>query len=222
MTAIADSDARRQRLFQMRDGAPGNGRGYSRLVRSLRLLLPLLAAGILVFTILFPSIDWRESVVPEGVDFEFSPRDAQQISMRTARLVGTDEAGRPYELAAVEARQGQDGDETVLLDRPAGQIELESGASLSMEAASGVFHRKEETIDLNGSVTVVHGRGYRFTSKSATLDLNAGRASGDDPIDGFGPEGEIHGQGFEILDKGRTVKILGESRLIFNKTPEQQ
>jgi len=221
MTATADSNARRDRLFQTRSGGSGSGRGYSRLVRSLRLLLPLLAAGILFFTMLFPTIDWRQSGLPDQDDLKLDPRDANQIRMRTARLVGTDEAGRAYEVSAVEARQGEDGTETVLLDRPAGRVTMEDGASLNMEAASGVFDRNAETIDLTGSVTVEHGLGYRFRSESATVDLNEGRASGNEPIDGFGPEGEIHGEGFEILDKGRTVKILGKSRLIVTKVPEQ-
>ncbi len=221
MTALADSNARRERLFQARGDGSDGGQGYSRLVRSLRLLLPLLAAALLVLTVLWPSIDWRKGVIPDDAELALNPNDAQEIRMRTARLVGTDEAGRPYELSAVEARQGDNGIDTVLLDQPAGKLELEDGAMLRMQATSGIFDRNEETLNLSGRVTVEHGRGYRFTSESATVDLNAGRALGNQPIDGTGPEGEIHGQGFEILDKGRTVKILGKSRLIVTKVPEQ-
>jgi lipopolysaccharide export system protein LptC len=221
MTAFTDSNARRDRLFQARGDGSDDGRGYSRLVRSLRLLLPLLAAALLVLAVLWPSIDLRKGVVPDESDLAVNPNDAQDIRMRAARLVGTDEAGRPYELSAVEARQGDDGIDTVLLDQPAGELQLEDGAMLHMQATSGVFDRNAETLDLSGTVTVEHGLGYRFTSESATVDLNAGRAVGNQPIDGSGPEGEIHGQGFEILDKGRTVKILGKSRLIVTKVPEQ-
>lgn len=220
MTAGTDSSARRDRLFQSRKSGSGDGRGYSRLVRSLRLLLPLLAAGILVFTMLFPTIDWRQAALPDKADLNLDPRDAYQIRMRTARLVGTDDSGRDYELSALEATQGKDGGETVLLDRPAGRVKLEDGIDVNMEAASGVFDRKSEMIDLSGTVTLKHGRGYTFRSESATVDLNEGRAIGNQPINGFGPEGEIHGEGFEILDKGRTVKILGKSRLIVTKVPE--
>lgn len=222
MSGFADPDARRDRIFQVAGRtARGEGRGYSRLVRSLRLILPLLAAGLLVLAMLWPSIDWRQASLPDNVKLELDPNDAKQIRMRAARLVGMDAEGRPYELSAEEARQGDDGINTVLLDKPAGRVVLKDGAKLSMEAASGVFDRKAEELNLSGTVTVEHGDGYSFHSESATVDMNGGRAVGNQPIHGNGPEGEIEGQGFEILDKGQTVKILGKSRLVITEVPEQ-
>ncbi|MCB9930674.1 MAG: LPS export ABC transporter periplasmic protein LptC [Alphaproteobacteria bacterium] len=223
MTAIADHNARRDRIFE--GGARrshAGGRGYSRLVRSLRLLLPLLAAGLLVLAVLWPSLDLRHAVLPDADSLKLDVNDAREVRMRTARLVGEDEQGQPYELSATEARQGDDGINTVLLDHPAGRIALQDGAKLDLEATKGVFDRKAKELDLSGDVTVHHGDGYRFESESASVDIDAGRAVGHQPIHGNGPEGEIQGEGFEILDKGRTVKILGKSRLLITEVPEQK
>jgi lipopolysaccharide export system protein LptC len=222
VTALADSIARRDRIFDT-DGrrTRSSGRGYSRVVRSLRLILPLLAAGLLVLAMLWPSFEWRPKALVNPSGLQLDANDARQVRMRTAHLVGADDLGRPYEVSAVEARQGDDGINTVLLDHPAGHIQLEDGARLSMKAAAGVFDRKAEQLNLTGAVTVDYGQGYTFLSESATIEMGAARAIGDQPIHGRGPEGEIEGEGFEILDKGRTVKILGKSRLVIKQVPEQ-
>jgi len=222
MTAVADVNARRDRIFrESRDYARAGGRGYSRMVRSLRLILPLLAGGVLALAILWPLFQNDSATFPGVSDLKLDAADAREVRMRSPRLVGVDDVGRPYELSAAEARQGDEGLNTVLLDRPAGEIVLEDGARLSMEAGSGVFNREAERLELSGSVKLEHGLGYTFQSPSATVDLHRARAEGDQPIRGSGPEGEIQGEGFEILDKGRTVKILGKSRLLITRVPEQ-
>ncbi len=221
MTSIVDNDARRERLFQTR-AAKGPGHGYSRLVRSLRLLLPLLAGALLVLAMIWPQLDWRNVVLSDDPETKIDIHDAQQLRMRNAKLVGVDEDNQPFKVSAVEARQGADGINTVLLNRPAGEIAMKDGAELTMQADSGLYNRKEDRLELSGAVTVTHGDGYRLQTESATVMMKSGRAIGNQLIDGYGPEGLIQGEGFEILDKGKTVRILGKSRLIFTPPPEQK
>ena len=134
MTSAADSSARRERLFQARDTAGRGGRGYSRFVRSLRLALPLLAGALLILTTIWPNVDWWNAIVPDGLNVTIDPRDAQQLRMDNARLVGSDENGQPFELSATEARQGPDGVDSIILQAPAGKIELKDGVHLKMQA----------------------------------------------------------------------------------------
>ena len=221
MTTATESSARRERLFEVPHKGRKGGRGYSRLVRSLRLVLPLLAAALLVLAIIWPSIDWWRAVVPDDLDNSVDLRDAQQLQMRNAKLVGSDDTGRPFELSAIEARQGEDGVNTVILVEPTGEIILEDGAHLKVRAAQGHFDRDAERLELTGSVIVEHGDGYHFESKSAVVNIGDGRAVGNDPIDGYGPEGALQGEGFEIIDKGRTVLVRGKSRLFVTNVPDQ-
>jgi lipopolysaccharide export system protein LptC len=221
MTSAIGNDARRERLFQVRS-ARGAGHGYSRLVRSLRLLLPLLAAGLLVLAMIWPQLDWRSVVLSDDVDTTIDINDAQQLRMRNAKLVGVDEDNQPFKISAAEARQGEDGINSVILDRPAGEIAMKDGTELTMQADNGLYNRNEDRLELSGSVTVTHGDGYRLQTESATVLMKSGRASGNQLIDGYGPEGLIQGEGFEIVDKGKTVRILGKSRLVFSPPPEQR
>ena len=144
MTSAADSSARRERLFQARDTAGRGGRGYSRFVRSLRLALPLLAGALLILTTIWPNVDWWNAIVPDGLNVTIDPRDAQQLRMDNARLVGSDENGQPFELSATEARQGPDGVDSIILQAPAGKIELKDGVHLKMQANEGQYDRKAE------------------------------------------------------------------------------
>jgi lipopolysaccharide export system protein LptC len=221
MTTIADNAARRERLFQTRT-ARSHGLGYSRFVRSLRLVLPLLAGALLVLAMIWPQLDWRKVVVADDAEIKIDVEDAQQLRMRNAKLVGTDEQNQPFTISAAEARQGDDGVNSVILDQPAGEIVLQDGAKLTMEAEAGHYDRQAERLDLTGTVIVTHGDGYRFQSQSATVLMDTGRAIGNQPIEGYGPEGLLTGEGFEIIDKGKTVKILGKSRLVVAAPPEQK
>jgi lipopolysaccharide export system protein LptC len=221
MTSLADNSARRERLFLTR-ASRSNGLGYSRLVRSLRLLLPLLACALLALAVIWPQLDWRQIVVADDSDVKIDINDAQELRMRNARLVGTDENNQPFNVSAKEARQGDDGVNSVILDHPSGELALQGGGQLTMQANSGHYDREAKRLELSGAVTVHHGDGYQFQSESATVSLDTGRAVGSQPIEGFGPQGLLKGEGFEILDKGKTVRILGKSRLIVTPPPEQK
>lgn len=222
MTAVTESEARRERLFETRGVYQSGWPGYSRLVRSLRLILPLLAAALLVLAMIWPSLDWKSVIVGDDLDISVDPRDVQELRMRSARLVGADETGQPYQVSATQARQGENGLDVVILDQPAGEIVLDDGATLTVSAERGHYNRNAESLELSGAVVVEHGNGYKFLSDSAVVDISDNRASGYEAVEGIGPEGRIEGEGFEILDKGRTVKILGKSRLTVTSVPEQQ
>ncbi len=72
-----------------------------------------------------------------------------------------------------------------------------------------------------GHVVVTHDLGYRLETELAVVDIPAARAYGDRPVSGTGPEGDLSGSGFEILDKGQTVKVLGRSKLIIKETSKK-
>jgi len=221
MTSVADNAARRERLFQTR-ASRSNGLGYSRFVRSLRLLLPLLACALLAMAIIWPQLDLRKIVIADDADVKIDINDAQELRMRNARLVGTDENNLPFNVSAIQAKQGEDGVNTIILDHPAGELALQDGGQLTMQANAGYFDREAKRLELSGAVTVQHGEGYRFQSESATVSLDTGRAVGSQPIEGYGPQGSLKGEGFEIIDRGKTVRILGKSRLIFTPPAEQK
>lgn len=221
MTASTADQHRLGRLVRTPGRQGGGGRRYSNLVRSLRLVLPLLAGGLLLLAIIWPQFDLGQSLDTSELQVSLKDINSQEIRMRAARLVGTDKEGRPFTVTAVEARQLAGLTGTVFLDQPTGRIEMADGVVVTFRADNGEYDRTEEHAVFRGNVVVTHGLGYEFQTETAHVDLREARAYGDVPVSGFGPEGTLHGSGFEILDRGETVRMLGRSRMVITDVPKQ-
>jgi len=184
-------------------------------------MLPLLAASLLLLALIWPQIDWRGSYTEESLPQSFSDVELRDIRMVRARLVGTDEQGRPFTVTADEVRQADGLMKHATFVRPRARLRLAEGRVIKLSADAGAYDREAEEIEFRGNVVVTHGLGYHFRTEKAIVDIEEGRAFGEAPVHGYGPEGTLQGSGFEILDKGQTVKILGRSRLLITEMPEQ-
>jgi lipopolysaccharide export system protein LptC len=198
-----------------------HGRQYSRLVRYLRLLLPLFAGALLLLAVIWPKLDFKNAIDSSSLQVSLNDVASQEVSMRSARLIGTDEEGRPFIVSAEEARQSDGMLSRVTLKHPSGQLQLADGTIVRMRAESGEYDRESEQAVFRGNVTVTHGQNYEIHTEIAYVDLHAGRAYGDAPVRGAGPEGKLQGSGFEILDRGATVRVLGKSHLLVTDVPKQ-
>lgn len=222
MTSPTPADERLDRL--VRDPRPRKrgGSRYSSLVRSLRVLLPLSAGALLLLAVIWPRLEFEGAFDVSGLPASLDDVNATEIRMIAARVVGTDEEGRPFTLRAEEAEQVDGLLNRILLRKPEAEILAEDGAIIQVSADAGEYTREGETMVFRGNVVLIHSLGYRIETELANIDIPAARAYGDRPVSGTGPNGALSGSGFEILDKGKTVKVLGRSKLILNEIPEKK
>ncbi len=184
-------------------------------MRFLRFLLPATGLALLSLLLLWPEL--------EGGEGRLSFRTNQAGVTATAQVraplyQGSDDERRPYTLTAELARQiegrGGPGAEVVALDAPRADITLGDGAWLLLEAASGEYDRGRNLLLLDGGVTLWHDGGTRFVSEAATIDLAAGTARGQRPVQATGPFGVITGEGFEMTDRGTALVFTGRARAV--------
>jgi len=83
-------------------------------------------------------------------------------------------------------------------------------------AETGVFHNEAKLLDLKGDVSVFHDGGTEMHTASARVDLAAGAASGDEPVDAQGPSGTIVSEGFRLYDRGARIVFTGKAHLRLN------
>lgn len=189
------------------------GEGYSRFVRSMKFLLPTVAALLVTLVVAWPQLDWdgRET---DPSEWKVKPEDAENLSMTEPRYVGSDDKDRPFVVTASGARQTAPEAERVALENPKGDITLSDGAWVAVTAREGTFDRESYKLDLSGGVELFHDEGYVLSSESAHVDLKAGTAYGEQAVTGHGPGGEISGEGFRVLDSGATVMLTGKSSML--------
>src|SRR3546814_11330805 len=86
----------------------------------------------------------------------------------------------------------------------------EGGTWMSLIAGAGIWHKRDEAVDLSEGVSVFHEEGHQLISNTARIDLGGGTAASDDPTSGQGPGGNIRGEGFRLYDRRSEERRVGK------------
>jgi len=185
---------------------------YSIFVGLMKILLPAMAAALILLVVAWPQLKLESSFRIGASDLSLA--DAESLTMVNPRFDGADAQNQPYRLTADLATQQPGNENLIDLDRPAGDITLDSGAWLALAARSGQYLRDRDILDLTGDVSLFHDRGFELRTQSAEIDLKHGTASGDEPVEGQGDAGVISSEGFRVLDHGERIVFTGKSHLV--------
>ena len=191
---------------------PGRIARRRRAIGAAKRLLPMAALALLATVVLWP---------------EFS-RWATQARMRAGRLAaemqtglltdpvyhGVDQRGRPYTVTAASAREVSA--DRVDLDMPKGDVTLDGGRWMMVQAHQGVYMQHLGNLDLSGDVQLYRDDGTTMTTHAANIDLKIGAAAGSDKVHAEGPFGTLDAQGFTMTDRGTAIQFAGPGRLVLN------
>lgn len=190
-----------------------NGLARRRLLITLtKWLLPLAALALLATIAIWPELD--RATEQARVAFRRVSGEVEGARLLDARYHGVDERGRPYTLTAATAQQMDP--ERINLTIPKGDITLENGSWLMVQAKQGVFMQHSNQLDLSREVTMYRDDGLTLTTASASVDLKNGAAASSDPTHAEGPFGTLDAQGFTVIDKGATVQFTGPAHVVLN------
>lgn len=187
---------------------PQVARFYSPFVRGAKVALPAAAAVLLLAVFAWPE---AEDILAPG----WEDGASAQVSMTNMEAFGWDE-DRPYSIRSAGVRRlGAEG-RRFLMDRPRAWIVLPDGAWLSGSSESGVVDWTERTVHLSGEVRLSHEAGYAIRTQAAFVNLTDKIATGDAPLEGSGNEGRFRAEGFQVLDGGNRIRLLGRSAIRFD------
>jgi lipopolysaccharide export system protein LptC len=187
--------------------------GYSRFVHAMKWLLPIMAGFLIVLISVWPYL--RAQDLRFRISFAAINADkAEDPSMVNPRYLGIDKDNQAYSVTADLARRLTGESLTVELEMPKADITLNDGTWLVLTADNGVFGRTQHTLDLAGAVNLFHDSGYEFRTTKARIELEKGVAKGDQTVVGQGPFGDLKAEGFELLEKGKTILFTGKSKMV--------
>ncbi len=182
------------------------------MIRAVKLVLPAIALALLSSLALWPELQ-RELGHARGVAQALGK--VQGAMVIGARYRSIDERGRPYTLTAATARKV--GENRVNLTDPKGDITLQNGTWLMVQARAGVYRQRDDALDLSRDVTLYRDDGTTMTTASAALDLKNGAAAGSEPVHAEGPFGRLDAAGgFTATDKGEQTLFAGPAHLLLN------
>jgi lipopolysaccharide export system protein LptC len=187
--------------------------GYSRFVHATKWLLPIVAGALIVLISVWPYL--RTQDLKFRISFAaFNAGEAEDPSMVNPRYLGIDKDNQAYSVTADLARRLTSEALNVELEMPKADITLNDGTWLVLTADTGMFERAQQTLDLTGAVNLFHDSGYEFRTTKARIELAKGVAKGDQAVLGQGPFGDLKAEGFELIDKGKTILFTGKSKMV--------
>lgn len=186
---------------------------HSRFVQWTKLGLASVAVVLIALVGILPQLRTRDGALPVGISTG-SNEDPESLHMVKPRYTGLDENSLPFEVTADLASQETAKSDLITLDNPKADMTMKDGSWMAFNATSGLYGQKSQLLDLSGSVNMFHDSGYEFTSTSARINLATGAGEGQEPTIGHGPSGEIEGEGFRFMERGKTIVFTGKSRLI--------
>jgi len=176
----------------------------------MRMLFPTAAVMLVAIVVIWSQ--WQTIKIGIKSLSLINPEEAKTLRMVKPRFSGTNEKAQPFMLTADEASRANPSADSILLTNPKGDITTNGGAWLALTAAHGNYAQMNKILHLGGGVDLFHDNGVHFTTATARIDLKSGTADGSDPVTGNGPSIAVIGQGFKVLNGGKTVIFTGKSK----------
>ena len=200
--------------FAVRRKAPG--KVYSRFVRWMRLVLPLLAAGVIGLLVAWPRVETTIEAIPKE---SVIPQEQQVGSneLLNPRFESRDKKDQPFTVTAARAIQSANDPKVVLLEKPVADITLNNGTWLAAEAQTGAYRQEEEKLMLEGHVRLFHDDGYELLTDKLQVNIKTQEAWSDRPVRVRGPAGTLDATG--LTANGIEGKLIfnGPATLVLNR-----
>ncbi len=189
-----------------------HARRHTRMVVTMRLALPALAAVLLACLALWTRFGGDSGLFRLTLD----PGHAEEFSsltMSNPHFEGVDQQQRPFSVSAQKAIQMDKTGDVMELEAPEADVTMDSGAWLAINADSGRFMRMAQKLDLDGAVSLFHDQGFELHTSDVRIDLAASSAHTDRPVQGQGPSGNMTAEGLDLFDGGKRIVLLGHAHL---------
>ena len=181
---------------------------YSLVIGWLKILLPLVALGILSTLFLVSQRPDREAAVRYG--------DVQELA-RGSRVgapafSGVTEEGAIFSVRAREARADPDDPGRLVAEDLTADVEYAPGVAATVVAGTGAFDPATDRLDLRAGVRIATSSGYHLESDRLEMSLDTVEMVSPGQVEAAGPLGEISAGGMRL-----SRSPSGEHNLDFNE-----
>ncbi len=184
---------------------------YSRVVAGMKVLLPLLALGLLSTLFLISrTVDPSKSVPVAQVDVE---KRAQDMGASNPSFAGVTDTGDEIRFNADIARPGRDVDGPITADVVTAQIRLAADTIVDITARTAEFNHRAMQAQLRGNVRIKTSTGYVIDTQRLDTDLDALNATAPGGVTATGPLGDLRA-GQMVL---RNANGNGAAELLFTE-----
>ncbi len=184
---------------------------YTAVIRSLRLILPLVA---LILTAIV--VTWDEGVRVEPLKKEELIPQQENIQNELLKPVfnSVDDKNQPYSVTADRAVQSRGNPDLVELTNPLANLAMNDGTKLDGQAKLGLYEQKTQKLNLEGDVKIAHSNGYTLSTQELRIDIATQKAWSGQNVRVEGPDGSIDATGLEGDTNGGALIFTGPAKVI--------
>ena len=163
-----------------RDRAFRAARRHTRVVRSLRLLLP--AAAVMAFAAFSGKLLIDSWLRPAGITLGPVRIDTKNLTMETPRYEGFGKDGSAYKVRAREAITDLRQTGPVRLNEIEGVLTQTTGVVTNLQAVWGTYDQKQDILELYERIDVEGSTGMKARLSRATVFTKESRVVSDEPV----------------------------------------
>jgi lipopolysaccharide export system protein LptC len=183
---------------------------YSHVVAGMKVLLPLVALGLLSTLFLISQrIDPSAPVPTAPIDLG---QRAQDLGVTRPSFAGVTGRGDEIALQADAARPERDAPERLLAERITGEIALVDGAALRLRADTARLDQRTMTATLEGTVHITTTTGYEIETDRLDTRIDALGAESPGPVTATGPLGDLEAGRMVLHEAAES----GDAELLFS------
>jgi len=195
---------------------------HSRMVRALRVAVPaavfLAMAGVVGISIFNP---FRMLLPKLPIDMGNLVVSGTKITMESPHMSGYTTDKRPYEVWAKTATQDVTDPDHLDLKTLRAKLLMEDQSTVTLDALTGLFDTKEQTLDLHKDIFLQTSTGYEANLTQAFVDMAKGIVTSDEHVDVKLTNGTLTADRLRITGGGEVVRFEGNVVMNLDKLPSE-
>ena len=189
---------------------------YSQIVSWVKIILPLLALGLLSTLFLFSNSPDPEQAIPFAeVDVEELAREQR---LGQPRFAGTLEDGREVLFIAEQAAPVHNAPNQMRADVVQARVDLSETSYILLASAGSLVDLSARTAQLEGNVRITSSSGYRLASEEMVLSLDILSVISPGPVHVNGPSMTLSADRMELTetDGAQVLMFNGGVRMLYD------
>tara|TARA_R110002124_G_scaffold287216_1_gene471468 strand:+ start:160009 stop:160881 length:873 start_codon:yes stop_codon:yes gene_type:complete len=193
-------------------------KSYTKYVRRMRVLLPLLAMAVIVVLFVWSGDNDNLIKTPPNKEDVIKQSSIGRNELLAPRFDTYDKDGRPYAITAERAYQTMDSTDIIYLEKPVADSTMGDGAWVALESVAGTYNQVEQTLFLEGNVKLFHDAGYSLLTDKLDIDLDKNKAVSNTAVAGQGPIGQLEASGMVADGLSNVLVFTGPAKITIYDT----
>lgn len=186
---------------------------HSRIVRSLRILIPAGATAAVIALLSWSFLMPGANIA--GLEMGPIALTGTKVTMEKPKLNGFRKDGKPYEVTSIAASQDVRKPGIVELEQINARLGVAGENATHMRSAHGIYDMKTEKLQLSGGVNVNTDNGDTAVLKAAYINLKAGELETSEPVTiTTANGGTVNANSMRVTDNGKVIAFEGRVQTV--------